>query len=117
MIFLAELNKVKIWATDVGNAYLEADTREKVYIIAGPEFGEREGHTLVIKKALYGLKLLGKMWGKRCSNIFLSMDFVPSRTEDDIWMRDKGEHYEYIARYVDDLAIASKSLQDIVDEL
>ena len=32
-------------------------------------------------------------------------------------MRDKGEHYEYIVRYVDDLAIASKSPQDIVDEL
>jgi len=117
VIFLAELNKLKIWATDVGNAYLEADTREKVYIIAGPEFGEREGHTLVIKKALYGLKLSGKMWGKRCSDIFLSMDFVPSRMEDDIWMRDKGKHYEYIARYVDDLAIASKNPQDIVDEL
>ena len=117
VIFLAELNKLKILATDVVNAYLEADTREKVYIIAGPEFGEREGHTLVIKKALYGLKLSGKMWGKRCSDIFLSMDFVPSRTEDDIWMRDKGEHYEYIARYVDDLAIASKNPKDIVDEL
>ena len=42
---------------------------------------------------------------------------MPSRTEDDIWMRDKGEQYEYIARYVDDLAIASKNPQEIVDEL
>jgi hypothetical protein len=29
---------------DIGNAYLEAYTTEKVYIIAGPEFGERARH-------------------------------------------------------------------------
>jgi len=32
VIFLAELNKLKIWQTDVGNAYLEAKTDEKVYV-------------------------------------------------------------------------------------
>ena len=42
-------------AADVGNAYLTSKTKEKVYIIAGPEFGELEGYTLLIDKALYGL--------------------------------------------------------------
>jgi Reverse transcriptase (RNA-dependent DNA polymerase) len=36
VIFLAELNHLPIWATDIGNAYLEAYTSEKVYVIAGP---------------------------------------------------------------------------------
>ena len=58
-LFLAELNKLEAWATDVGNAYLEAYTEEKLYIVAGPEFRQREGHTLVITKALYGLKSSG----------------------------------------------------------
>ena len=39
LIFLAELNGLHTWATDIGNAYLEAVTSEKVCIIAGPEFG------------------------------------------------------------------------------
>jgi hypothetical protein len=43
--FLAELNKLALWATDIGNAYLESYTKEKVAFIAGPEFGEHEGHT------------------------------------------------------------------------
>ena len=43
------------------------------------------------------------------------MGFTPSKAEDDIWMRDKGSHYEYIARYVDDLAIISKNPQDIIN--
>ena len=40
---------------DIGNACLEAFTTEKVSFVAGPGFGKREGHTLVIVKALYGL--------------------------------------------------------------
>jgi hypothetical protein len=60
IIFLAELNDMETWAADVGNAYLEAKTSERVYIIAGPEFGDREGHILIIFKALYGLRSSGK---------------------------------------------------------
>jgi hypothetical protein len=46
---------LQLWATDIGNAYIEAYTSKIVYIVAGPEFGDREGHILVISKALYGL--------------------------------------------------------------
>jgi len=35
VLFLAELNHLETWATEIGNTYLEAYTREKVYIIAG----------------------------------------------------------------------------------
>jgi hypothetical protein len=48
-------------ATDIGNAYLEAKTTEKVCIKAGPEFGELQGNLLIIDKALYGLRLSGKL--------------------------------------------------------
>ena len=64
---------------------------------------------MVVRKALYGLKLSGKMWLERSGNIFKEMGFFPSKTQDNIWIRDAGDHYEYIARYVDDLAIASRN--------
>ena len=44
---------------NIGNAYLEAKTKEKVYFIVGPEFGPLQGHTLIIVKALYGLRTSG----------------------------------------------------------
>ena len=54
MIFLAELNGLKLYAADVGNAYLEAKTREKVCIYGGPKFKDLglEGHLLLIDCAL-----------------------------------------------------------------
>ena len=117
MIFLAELNGMETWATDIGNAYLEAKTKEKVYIIAGPEFGERQGHTLVIHKALYGLKSSGRRWHERLATCLRGMGFEPCKAEPDIWMRRVDDHYEYIGVYVDDLAIVSKDPQAIITKL
>jgi hypothetical protein len=111
LIFLAELNQLETWATDIGNAYLEALTSEKVAIIAGPEFGELVGHTLVIYKALYGLRSSGARWHDRFSDCLRAEGFEPSKAEPDIWLRPTpdGSKYEYIAVYVDDLAMALES--------
>ena len=114
---IAELNDLELWGTDISSAHLESYTQEKVYIIAGPEFGDLEGHTLIISKALYGLKSSGLRWHNRFSDALRAMGFTPSKAEQDIWMREKDGLYEYIAVYVDDLLIASKNPQGIIDEL
>jgi hypothetical protein len=77
LIFLAELNGLKTWATDIGNAYLEAKTSELVYIIAGPEFSDLEGHILTIYKALYGLRSSGLRWHEKFSAVMRSIGFTP----------------------------------------
>ena len=53
VIFLGKLNHLELWGADIGNAYLEAFTDEKLYIIAGPEFQEREEYILIFLKALH----------------------------------------------------------------
>ena len=45
---MVKLNSMKVWAADIGKAYLEATTKEKLYIVAGHEFEELQGHILVI---------------------------------------------------------------------
>ena len=45
------------------------------------------------------------------------MDFFPSRADPDIWMREQDAYYEYIAVYVDDLAIAAKDCATICRQL
>ena len=60
---LVELSGIEMQAADVVNAHLEAVTSEKeVCFIAGPEFGEQAGHTLIICKALQGLRTSGARW-------------------------------------------------------
>jgi hypothetical protein len=46
---MAALNGLDILAADIGNAYINANVREKVYFIAGDEFGEsRKGKPVII---------------------------------------------------------------------
>jgi hypothetical protein len=117
VVFLAELNALELWGADVGNAYLEAKTKEKVYIVGGPEFGTLEGNTLLIDKALYGLRSSGRCWHQRFADVLQAMGFTPSKAEADIWMRENDNLYEYIAVYVDDLLIAAKDPEQIVKTL
>ena len=60
LVFLAELNNLKLWNTDISSAYLEAYTKEKVCILAGPEFDPLTGHRLLVDRALYGLQTSGQ---------------------------------------------------------
>ena len=146
IVFLAELNDLEVYQTDIGNAYLEAKTQEKVYCIAGGEFGERKDHLFVIIGSLYGLKSSAKRFHEVLHDVLRDMGFSPCPAEPDIWMRAmnpddtpvtpeqlKSEdpaftypgvqraifdgYYEYIATYVDDLTIGSKKPQVILDYL
>jgi Reverse transcriptase (RNA-dependent DNA polymerase) len=116
-IFLGELNDVSIMVADVGNAYLEAKTKEKVYIIAGPEFGELEGHTLVIYKALYGLRTSGARFHERFADTLRDMGFVPCDADPDVWMRDSGDLWEFVCVYTDDLCAIMKDPQAFFNQL
>ena len=75
VIFLDKLNNLELWGADIGNAYLEAPTEEKLYIVAGPEFEDWEGYTLTFSKALYGLKSSGKRWAETLHNNLKDMNF------------------------------------------
>ena len=102
VIFLGKLNNLDIWGADIGNAYLEAFTDEKLCVVAGPEFRELEGYILIFLKALYGLKSSGKRWAEVIHGILRDMKAPNLRC------------YEYIAVYVDDLCIAAESPSAII---
>ena len=76
-MFLAELNNLQLWGADVGDPYLQALTKEKLYIVGGPGFEELQGHVLVMHKALYVARSGGacchraigeKLWPQSCSS-------------------------------------------------
>ena len=116
VIFLGKLNNLELWGADIGNAYLEAFTDEKLYIVAGPEFQELEGYILIFLKALYGLKSSGKRWAEVIHGILRDMKFLPSKADPCVWLRKAPNLrcYEYIAVYVDDLCIAAESPSAII---
>lgn len=117
LFVIAALKKFKVVAADVASAYVQALTDELVYAIAGQEFGPWCGKILIIIKALYGLKSSGAMWHQKLSDNLRDMGFRPCHADFDLWMRDRGDHYEYIAVMVDDLLIFSKEPLLIIEPL
>ena len=119
VVFLSQLNDFEIWGADVGNAYLEAYTDQNLCIIVGPEFKELQVHLLIMIKTLHGTRNGGARWHDRLSDILQELKFKPSKADPDVWMRPEpgGTCYEYIAVYVDDLAIAAKDPQTFCNEL
>ena len=101
---------------DIGNAYLNAYTNERLFIIAGAEFEELEG---IFNNALYGLKSSGKKSAERFYDIIKDMGFTPSKVDPCVWMRvnKKMKYYEYIITYVDDLCSAAQDPGRIIQSL
>ena len=118
LVFLAAHNELTLYMADIGNAFLYGLTREKLYAIAGPEFGpELEGRVLIFVQSIYGLRTSAARFHEHCSDVLRDLKYFPSKADTDVWMRDCGDHYEYVATYVDDLIIASKDPQKIVAEI
>jgi hypothetical protein len=117
LLFIAELGGPETWITDVGGACLEAKTNKKMWIKAGPEFGELQGHALVTFKALCRLRTSGVRWHERLADCVCEMGFEPPKAEPEIWMRRNGDMHECAAARIDDLAIAAKDPKEIADTL
>jgi hypothetical protein len=109
---VAAVNGLDILAADIGNAYLQVPVQEKVHTTAGPEFGPNNvGKTVLVVRAMNGLKSSGTAWHAKFSETLRSMNFKPSYVDPDVWMRapvksDGFEYYEYILVYVDDVLLS-----------
>jgi Reverse transcriptase (RNA-dependent DNA polymerase) len=116
-ILLGEMNMMKMMVGDITSAYLMALTKELIFFKAGPEFMEKAGHLMIVRKALYGLRSSGKSWHDLLFDTLTDMGFKPSFADPDIWMRDNGRCYEYVCSYVDDLTAIMDEPEAFFDEL
>jgi hypothetical protein len=104
--FLGELYGVSCCACDIVNAFLYGKIKEKVYIIAGPEFrATLHGKILIIDKSLYGLKTSATRFHENLSESFLRLGLNKTKHHPDLWIVDKSSHHEYLATYMDSILI------------
>jgi hypothetical protein len=66
---------------------------------------------------LYGLRSSAARFHEHLSAKLKKMGFKPSKADPDLWFRKLNDHYEYIARFVDDVIAFSKDPMAIMKEL
>jgi Reverse transcriptase (RNA-dependent DNA polymerase) len=121
-LLIAALNDIDLKSCDIQNAYLTADCREKIYTVAGPEFGSERGTLMLIKKALYGLKSSGAAFRSLLWECLHLMGYVATKADPDvyIWKAVKPSGFQYwemVLCYVDDILCLSHNVSATMDEL
>ena len=81
------MNGLDILACDIQNTYLTAQCHEKIWTVAGPEFGSDIGKIFIIKMALYGLKSSGAEFRSLLVETLHELNYVPSNANQDVYMR------------------------------
>ena len=105
---------------DLKNAYLQAPSSEKHFIICGPEFGiENVGKVALIRRALYGGKVAGRDFWHHLRECMGFLGFTSSLADPDVWLRlskrsTGEEYYEYVLLYVDDVLVISERAEAIL---
>ena len=119
---IAALNGLKVLAADIENAYLTAPCREKIWTVAGPEFGSDAGKKMLIVRALYGLKTSGAAFRSFLAEHLHDMGFTPSQADPDVWLRpgireDGSTYWEMILCYVDDVLAINEDPKRILERI
>ena len=124
MFLIAALNDLNVEMCDIGNAYLNAETRERIWFVAGNEWGDRAGCPVIIVRALYGLKSSGAEWKKTFAEyIRHTLGFEPCiGADDNVYLKpekdsDGNEYYSYMIVYVDDVLILHKRPAKYMDQI
>jgi hypothetical protein len=120
----ASLNGLQVGAGDIRNAYLQAPSSQKDYVICGSEFGlEHVGKRALIHRALYGGKAAGRDIRNHLRSCMCHLGYKPCLEDPDVWMRpaqqpDGAACYEYILLYVDNaLAIGINAEKMLREEI
>jgi len=115
MFLVAALNELDVRMCDIGNAYLQAETRERLWFEAGAEWGSKQGCPVIIVRALYGLKSSGAEWKKTfASYIKHTLGYEPCvGADDNVYLKpmkdtNGNEYYSYLIVYVDDVLCFDK---------
>lgn len=83
---------------------------KKVCFVAGASFAKYglKGNLLIIHNTLCGLRNSGACYHAKWADTMTKLGFFLSHSDSDVWMKDKGDHYEYVVVHVDDLLYAGK---------
>jgi Reverse transcriptase (RNA-dependent DNA polymerase) len=89
-------------------------------MVAGPEFGHEEDKTILVVKALYGLKSASFSFRSSMAEKFAAMNFQSTITNPDVWLwaavkGDSEQYCKYVLMYVDDILVTLCDAKGILE--
>jgi hypothetical protein len=69
------------------NAYITVPITEKVWMILQPKFGEDEGQSALIVRALYGLESAGAAFRAHLPSCMRELGYMSCKADPDLWLK------------------------------
>ena len=88
---IVALNDFDIMSADIGNVCLNAPNKEKIWTVAGHEFGTDKGSVFIITRAIYGLKSAGAAWRTFFTQTLTQLEFKPTRGDSDVYIKPQSK--------------------------
>jgi len=104
---IADAWNKQVLTGDIGNAFIQLNTKEKIFTKFGSKFGDLKGCIAIIVRALYGLTTSAERFRTKFADLLRSIGFKSSRYDRDVWVIPcpSGNGYDYICTHVDDFKI------------
>ena len=92
-LFLGQLNVIELAFADIGNSYIYRFTKENIYTVVGPDFGEWQGQVLIFVILIYGLKKSIERWHETILDKLKLIGLYTSNAYTDLWMLYNRDQY------------------------
>jgi len=116
VLALVALFDLELQQLDVKTAFLHGDLDEEIYMEQPEGFVHHRNKKFVcrLKKSLYGLKQSPRQWYKKFDSFMLSQKYVRSEYDHCVYFKQlKNGMFIILVLYVDDMLLASKSIDEI----
>jgi hypothetical protein len=100
---------------DVNKTFIRGDLKEEIYMKQPKGIVVKGKKELVykLKKSLYGLKQLSRMWYQKFDTYILALGFVRSKADHYVYSNQIGNHFIYVVLYVNDMLLVVNNMNVI----
>ena len=84
LMLIAVKTGLNLMAANVANAFGTAPCWEKIWTVAGSEFGPKQGSVIRINRAIYGLATRRRLFHEFLGDLLQHMGFDPCRDDQDL---------------------------------
>jgi hypothetical protein len=109
--FYHELEKM-----DVKTTFLHGNLEEEIYMKQLEGFAVKGKKEIMCKwkKSLFGLKQSPRMWYQMFDTYILGLGFVRGKDDHYVYSKEEGDHFLYVALYVDDNMLVINNM-DVIE--
>jgi hypothetical protein len=95
----------KLHQMDITTAFMNGVIEEEVYVQKpqGFETHDSQTHVCRLKKSMYGLKQAPRTWYGRIDNFLMSLGFIKSKENSNLYYKIENDDQLILLLYVDDL--------------